>query len=34
VRALADIVQRPAGDVAQETSTTAGRLYGFPVNSP
>jgi TatD DNase family protein len=29
VRALADIVHRPAPDVALETSATAGRVYGF-----
>ena len=34
VRALADIVDRPAADLARETSATAGRVYGFAVNSP
>ena len=34
VRALADIVGRPAGDLAEETSATAGLVYGFAVNSP
>jgi TatD DNase family protein len=33
VRALADIVDRPAADVARETAKTAGRVYGFEVNS-
>lgn len=32
VRALADIVGRPALDLARETSETAGRVYGVPVN--
>lgn len=33
VRAIADIVDRPAVDVARETSETAGRVYGFAVNT-
>ena len=33
VRALADIVNRPAIDLALETSVTAGQVYGFGVNS-
>ena len=33
VRALADIVNRPAVDLALETSATAGQVYGFGVNS-
>jgi TatD DNase family protein len=33
VRALADIVDRPATDVARETAKTASRVYGFEVNS-
>jgi TatD DNase family protein len=32
VRALADIVDRPAADLAEETSATASRVYGFGVN--
>ena len=33
VRALADIVNRPAVDLALETSATAGQVYGFGVSS-
>jgi len=33
VRALADIVDRPATNVARETAKTASRVYGFEVNS-
>jgi TatD DNase family protein len=33
VRALADMVDRPAVDVAVETSATATRIYGFPANA-
>jgi TatD DNase family protein len=33
VRALADVLDRPATDIAQETSATAGRVYGFSVNT-
>ena len=33
VRALADIVDRPATDVARETAKTASRVYGFEVNA-
>ncbi len=29
VRALADLVGRPAAELAEETSATAGRVYGF-----
>ena len=32
VRALADVVGRPAAELAEETSATAGRVYGFAVN--
>jgi TatD DNase family protein len=32
VRALAEIVDRPAADLAEQTSTAAGRVYGFGVN--
>ena len=32
VRALADIVDRPAADLARETAATASRVYGFAVN--
>ena len=31
VRALAEVVDRPAAELARETSTTAGRVYGLPV---
>ena len=34
VRALAEMVDRPAADLARETSATASRVYGFPVNPP
>ena len=33
VRALADIVDRPAVDVAAETSATAALVYGLAVNT-
>lgn len=33
VRALADVVGRPAGDVARDTFATAQQVYGFSVNS-
>jgi TatD DNase family protein len=33
VRALADIVDRPATEMARETTKTAGRVYGFGVNT-
>jgi TatD DNase family protein len=33
VTALSDIVDRPAADLARETTETASRVYGFSVNS-
>ena len=30
VRALADVLERPAGQVAEQSSATARRVYGFP----
>ncbi|WP_371871145.1 TatD family hydrolase [Mycolicibacterium agri] len=34
VRALADIVDRPAVELARQTTATASRVYGLPTNQP